>query len=263
MAYYANHQTLPPLGALCLDYTDDIHRPPGDVIESSSYEFPVIKHCVKGANLWRIVNPDLFTDDFLQLFVDACQILKEKGCIGIITSCGFLAQVQSRLASKIELPITTSSLIQIPFVLTCISPNKKIGLLTFDDTVLNKVHFNGVGITEMQMNRIVVRGCPHDGILHDIIVRGKPYIHEKLEKELLNMADLIVKENSDVVAFVLECTQMPPFAKAIQNKTGLPVYDGITMVNWFYSGLYAKTIPEDPNKAAGLIERKRGTNEEK
>lgn len=263
MAYYPKNEPLPPLGALCLDYTDDIHRPPGDVIESSSYEFSVIKKCVRGANLWRIVNPSSFPEEFLQLFVEACQSLKNQGCIGIITSCGFLAQIQYRLASEIDLPIATSSLIQIPFVFACMSPNKKIGVLTFDATVLNKVHFNGVGITDAQIERMAVKGCPHEGVLHDIIVRGKPYIHEQLEEELLRMAESLLIENPDLGAYVLECTQMPPFAKSIQDRTGLPVYDGITMVNWFYSGLHAKTTPTDPNKEAGLIPRKRGVNEAK
>lgn len=263
MSFYPTTESLPPLGALCLDYTDDIHRPPGDVIESSSYEFPVIKKLIKGANLWKIVNPAAFPEDYLQLFVKACRELQEEGCIGIITSCGFLAQIQARLADQISLPIATSSLIQVPFILGCISSKKNIAVLTFDESVLNKVHFNGVGISDHQMERLIVKGCPPDGVLHDIIVRGKPYIHEQLEQELVTLAKTTLENHPEVAAIVLECTQMPPFAQAIQKEVNLPVYDGITMVNWFYSGLCAKMVPPDLNKEDGLRERKRGINEEK
>ena len=97
-----------------MDYTEDIHRPPGDVIVSETYTFPVIQEKVIGATLWKVVDSQSFSDSYVQLFVDACRVLQKKGCIGIITSCGFLAQIQERLAEQIEVPIATSSLLQVP-----------------------------------------------------------------------------------------------------------------------------------------------------
>ena len=34
-------------------------------------------------------------------------------------------------------------------------------------------------------------------------------------------------------AFLLECTELPPYADAIRFETGLPVFDAITMCNSF------------------------------
>ncbi|KAG0684654.1 hypothetical protein C6P40_001651 [Pichia californica] len=263
MSYYPTEEDLPPLGALCLDYTDDIHRPPGDVIMSSSYKWPVIHEKIIGATLWKVVDPNEFSEEYFQLYVQACKNLEAKGCIGIVTSCGFLAQIQGRLASAIDIPIATSSLLQIPYVLTIISPRKKVAVLTFDPSTLCKTHFNGVGITDDMMKRLVITGCKPGGPLHRIITDGDSYIHEELENELVNLAVELVNENSDIGAFVLECTQMPPFAKAIQKAVKLPVYDGVTMVNWFYSGLVCKTLPEDNEKEAGLRKRQRSKKEMK
>lgn len=263
MSYYENPETLPPLGALCLEYTDDIHRPPGDVIVPESYAFPVIHEKVLGATLWNVVDSGEFSDEYLEAFVKACKNLEAKGCIGIITSCGFLAQIQSRLAAKIDIPIATSSLLQVPYVLNIISPKKKIGILTFDDSTLSAVHFAGVGITNKMMERVVVKGCKPLGTLHNIIQKGEPYIHEELEQELVELAVTLLSDNPTIGAFVLECTQMPPFAKAIQQATSKPVFDGVTMVDWFYSGLYCRTVPADQNKAAGLRKRIRSSKEQK
>lgn len=260
MSYYEETQ-LPPLGALCLDYTDDIHRPPGDVIESASYKFPVIKRKVKNATLWNVVQPEEFSDGYLQMFVEACDYLQNQGCIGIITSCGFLAQVQSRLASKIDIPIATSSLLQIPYVLSIISPRKKVAVLTFDPTTLCETHFKGVGISNVMSERLIITGCKPGGCLHRIIVNGDTYIEEELKNELVTLAIELVEENPDIGAFVLECTQMPPYAKAIQQKVKLPVFDGVTMVDWFYSGLYCRSVPEDLNKEDGLRKRLRSDKE--
>ncbi|GMM29410.1 hypothetical protein DAMA08_021550 [Martiniozyma asiatica (nom. inval.)] len=263
MSYYPETETLPPLGALCLDYTDDIHRPPGDAIVPESYKFPVIRQMVNNATLWNVVDGDSFSEEKLQAYVDACNKLEEKGCIGIITSCGFLAQIQSRLASRINIPVATSSLIQVPFILATMSPKKKVGVITFDPSVLSKTHFNGVGVTDELYSRVIVAGSKPNGPLQGIIVDGAPYVHEELEKEFVDIAKELVSSNKDIGAIVLECTQMPPFANAIQKAVGLPVYDAVTMIDWFYSGLHTRTLPEDANKEAGLRKRVRSEKEKK
>jgi hypothetical protein len=52
----------------------------------------------------------------------------------------------------------------------------------------------------------------------------------------------MVENHGGVGAVVLECTQMPPFAEAIQKVVGLPVYDVYTMGMWFYSGLASRNL---------------------
>ncbi|OUM51161.1 hypothetical protein BVG19_g248 [[Candida] boidinii] len=261
MSSYPPREDLKPLGALCLDYTDDIHRPPGDPLNELSYHFPVIHEQVKQGTLWNIVNSNAFSDEFLQNFIHACQKLEERGAIGIITSCGFLAQVQNRLAEKINIPIATSSLMQIPFVLSIISPKKRVGVLTFDGEVLGETHFRGIGISDEMAKRVTVQGCHDDGALRRIIRDGDPYIHAELESELVDLAKELLEKDPSIGAIVLECTQMPPFAKAIQEKTGLPVYDAITMIDWFYSGLRARNLPKDDFTEEGLRRRKRSDKE--
>lgn len=263
MSYYPPDTKLPPLGALCLDYTDDIHRPPGDVIMSESYHFPVIQQQISGATLWKVVDPNEFDEEYFQSYVAACKTLQDKGCIGIITSCGFLAQIQTRLASQVDIPIATSSLLQVPSVLTILSPKKKIGVITFDPITLCETHFRGVGITEEMCKRLVITGCRPGGALHRIITDGDSYVAEELEQELVGLAVELVESNSDIGAFVLECTQMPPYARAIQAATGKPVYDGVTMVDWFYSGLQCRTVPPDGNREAGFRKRLRSEKEKK
>ena len=66
---------------------------------------------------------------------------------------------------------------------------------------------------------------------------GYPYVHDKLEEELVAAAQELVNKYPQVGAIVLECTQLPPFAKGIQKAVGLPVYDVYTLGEWFYSGL--------------------------
>ena len=41
-------------------------------------------------------------------------------------------------------------------------------------------------------------------------------------------------------AYLLECTELPPYADAIRMATGLPVFDAITCCDFFISGVVNK-----------------------
>jgi Asp/Glu/hydantoin racemase len=42
---------------------------------------------------------------------------------------------------------------------------------------------------------------------------------------------------------VLECTNLTPFSSDIQQRFGIPVFDMVTLVNWFHHGLNATRFP--------------------
>ena len=144
----------------------------------------------------------------------------------------------TRLAARLPIPIATSSLIQIPAILAWLPPTKHIGVVTFDATQLVNTHFAQLGVPESAFNRIHITGAPADGELQPLVRTGTEYRHAILEAELVSAAIALVKQHSNIGAIVLECTQMPPFAEAIQKAlVGIPVYDVYTMARWFYSGL--------------------------
>jgi hypothetical protein len=41
-----------------------------------------------------------------------------------------------------------------------------------------------------------------------------------------------VKQHPEVGAILLECSDMPPYAWAVQNAVQLPVFDFISLINW-------------------------------
>jgi hypothetical protein len=42
---------------------------------------------------------------------------------------------------------------------------------------------------------------------------------------------------ADIGAFILECTDLPPFADAIRKVTGRPVFDFVTPTNFTYEAI--------------------------
>ena len=56
------------------------------------------------------------------------------------------------------------------------------------------------------------------------------YVKEILEQEKES-------DKGPIKSILLECTQMPHYAAAIRQSTGLPVFDVVTCVNFFASSL--------------------------
>jgi hypothetical protein len=147
--------------------------------------------------------------------------------------------VASRLAARLPIPIATSALMQIPSIMSTLPPTKAVAILTYDAARLGPLHLQQLGVNIEATDRFLIRGVPEEGHLQSMIAGRVPYSYVDIEAELVQLATDTVKERGHVGAIVLECTQMPPFAEAVQHAVGpsVPVYDVYTLGCWFYSGL--------------------------
>ena len=57
-----------------------------------------------------------------------------------------------------------------------------------------------------------------------------------IEPEVWGMVLGTLQKHPGIRAFVLECTDLPPYSEAI-CRSGLPVLDFITMVNFLHSAI--------------------------
>jgi hypothetical protein len=113
--------------------------------------------------------------------------------------------------------------------------------LTFDKQRLNFNHLKAVGLHDME--NIYISGPPVEGRMKHTLRDGIPYDLEALTHEMVQTAKDLVAQHPHIGAILLECTQFPPFANAIQQATRLPVWDVTTLANWFYAGLVSKSQP--------------------
>ena len=86
--------SLPPLGFIAIECF--FTRPPGDPFNDKTWSFPIIRELAIGTAESQVVTSTDYDDEFLDRFLVAGQALANRGCIGLITSCGFLALAQSR-----------------------------------------------------------------------------------------------------------------------------------------------------------------------
>lgn len=217
-------------------------RPPGDVGHPQSWAFPVLMATIPGALARRVVGGG--AAGMVDAFVAAGNALADQGAVGLITSCGFLATLQSVLAARCRVPVAASSLLQIPMVSLC-RPGR-VGVITYDAAALTAAHLLAAGADAATP----VVGLPANGAFRAMIEGGAPYDATALEWEVLDAARRLLGENADISAIVLECTNLPPFAAAIRAMTGLPVYDVLTLGHWLHAGLVERRYGPDQEALA-------------
>jgi hypothetical protein len=224
------------IGIILLD--NDIPRPVGDLGNARTLGFPVHYAPTTGAPVEHVV--DRAASGLLDNFLTTGHWLLDMGVRAISTCCGFLAIFQRELAAALPVPVATSSLLQVPLVLQLLQPHQLVAVLTIDRAALTAAHFDGVGVTGALRERVRVIGLEHTEHLYSVIMKEDgPLEVERARAEVVSTCEGAVTAAPEIAAFVLECTNLPPYAQAIREATGRPVWDAVTLVRWLQQGMNA------------------------
>jgi len=220
-----------PLGILMLDAR--FPRILGDMGNGLTWPFPVLYRVVRGASPEKVVLQG--ANGTLDAFVEAAQDLIDQGAEAITTNCGFLALFQQELSARLQVPVATSSLMQVPWVQATLPPGKRVGIVTVSGASLSPQHLAAVNVPA----DIPIAGTENGREFFRVLIKAeKTDMDVNLaQQDILDAGADLVQRHPEVGAIVLECTNMPPYAAALQAATGLPVYDIYSMVTWFHSGL--------------------------
>lgn len=220
-----------PLGILMLEAR--FPRIPGDMGNGTTWPFPVMYRVVKGASPGRVVLEGargLFED-----FLRAAEELVALGCEGITTNCGFLSLFQAELAARLSVPVATSSLMQVPMVQALLPPGRRVGVVTVSAQSLTPAHLRAAGCPE----DLPFVGTETGREFFRVLIKGeKDDMDVALAREdILEAGRELVRRHPEIGAIVLECTNMPPYAAALSEAVGLPVFDIVSFITWFHAGL--------------------------
>ena len=210
-------------------------RIPGDLGNATTFPYPVIIQPVSGATPRRVVDGDR---SLLAAFVDGARDLERRGVKAITTSCGFLAVFQKEMADAVSIPVFTSALIQVPLVQRMLGRTRRVGILTADASCLTESHFNGVGWSSTEIP-IAVEGMESYSSFTDTIFEdGLAWDVETVTAEVVHASQKLARGHPDIGAIVFECTNLPPYAAAVQHATGLPVFDILTLADMTHRALH-------------------------
>lgn len=231
------------IGVLCLE--SYFPKPPGHIKNPSGLSFPVLYETVRGATVAKLVNdPD---PEFITPFLEAARRLEQEGVRAITGSCGFFALFQQELADAVSVPVFSSSIIQVPLVYNLFGRHGKVGVLTASAPNLTPAHFAAVGAGDVP---VAIQGMEDFPEFREVILEAQRTAMDitKIETEVLAAAKKLARSHEDVKAIVLECTDMPPYAAALQKSLGLPVFDLTTLATMIHDAVsrqpYAGIMPD-------------------
>jgi hypothetical protein len=217
----------------------DVHYPllPGNVVNADTYGFPVRHAWVPGANQSRMHTGD---DTLLPALIETAKQLEREGCRAVCGACGYFGHFQERLADAIDIPVYLSSLVQVPWIRVGLKKNQKIGILCADGHNLTEKLFTACGVSQEDYKRCVHKSAGHLPQFSALMERRGHFDNSILRQELIDLARALVTENPDIGAILLECSDMPPYAAAIQAELNLPVFDFITLIKFVHNAVAQK-----------------------
>ena len=136
------------------------------------------------------------------------------------------------MAEALDIPVALSALVQVPWIRTLLRPSQKVGVLTANQSALTPALLKSCGIDDP--GALVVRDLCHAPEFSVVVEMRGEFDNGKACREVVAAALDLLAEDADVGAILLECSDMPPYAAAIQAATQLPVFDFITLIRWLH-----------------------------
>ena len=215
---------------------------PGDMGNPTTFDFPVLYELIEEIDPFWVL-ADKPHPVVMKKVIAACKRLTMQGVTTIIGNCGFFANYQPEVSKSLDpgVQFFNGSLMQLPMLLISVGSNKKVGVLTASKKLLMpSPALKYSGVSDEDMKRIVVYGNEDGKEMGKVTGETGSFSPKKLEQELVALARKMVTEHPDVGAVVLECTEFPPYAYAIQNAIRLNVWDFVTMTNFMHAGAMRK-----------------------
>jgi hypothetical protein len=207
-----------PWGVLMLD--TQFPRWMGDIGCPDGWPVELRYQKVKGMFPKEIVRSSetLQKHDVLPFFVRSAEDLISQGVGGITTSCGFLILLQNELQSRLPVPVITSSLLLLPKLL---ADNATVGVLTLDELALGDAHFLAAGVLQKDLSRLRIQGVAPSEEFASAIMQNRLHMNfDAAQRSVVSAAVSLQKKSPELRHVVLECTNIPPYAKAIEAATG-------------------------------------------
>jgi hypothetical protein len=207
---------------------------PGDVGNASTFKFPIVYRIVES------LPTDFYASDtaFEQLptVIREARALEQFGVAAITSDCGYMALYQKEVAEAVNVPVFLTSLMQVPFIHRTLGPGKRVGIVVADSRCMTKRLLSNAGVDDSIP--IAIAGMENDPAFWSAIRDENGTLDsDAVERGAVTVARELVRRNPDIGALLLECSDLPPYAAAIQEAIRLPVFDFITMINHVYYAL--------------------------
>ena len=207
---------------------------PGNVANATTFKFPVMYRVVKGVEADRLIvraDPTL-----LEPLIEAGRELVREGVRAISSGCGYFGFFQREMAEALDVPVFMSSLLQVPLMARALKPGQAVGIVCANGKFMRERTLRSCGIDESVP--LVIAGLEDQPTFYTNFLLNQGHADtDVMAQEVIGVATKMVKDHPEIGAILLECSDLPPYASAIQAATGLPVFDFVTMINWMFDAV--------------------------
>lgn len=197
---------------------------PGNVANASTFDFPVRYESACGGSIEGLLGKH--DESMLDGFIAAARNLESAGVKAITGACGFMALFQNQVQHAVDVPVFLTSLLQIPFIHQI--TGKQVGVITANNESLTRMDLADIGINHTDFVSIGLEDDP--AFTSGVLDESGTLDSAAIEEEVVAKARHLLKDNPDVGAILLECSDLPPYSHRLQREFGLPVFDYTTMI---------------------------------
>lgn len=215
------------VGILTLDTAHPLEL--GNVQHAESFPFPVVYAVVRDVSMSALMNGDSGASQPILTAVDE---LNRQGVSIIVGACGSFANYQQQAAQASNVPVFMSILLEVPFILRALPPNKKLGIIFANASTFTQRVRSECGIDDT--SRIVNVGANTIPAFGAILRQQHTLDGAALERGLLELAQDTLHKEASIGAWLLQCSDLPPYAAAIQRATSLPVFDAHLLIDHLF-----------------------------
>ena len=213
-----------------LHIASPIHYLPGNLQNATTLGFPVAFECVPDVDAADVFACSTRLESGLQ---QAALRLERRGVRAIIGACGSFAAFQSSIAARVNVPVFTSILTQINFILDSLPQQQKLAIVfanqqTFSERIRNECRVR-------EVDRLLLTDCMSLPAFRSMLTEPFSPQTAELEAQLVEHIEGFVAQHPQTGAIMLQCSELPPYAAAIQRRVPLPIFDVVTLAEWVFS----------------------------
>jgi Asp/Glu/hydantoin racemase len=218
------------IGVLLLDVAQPFV--PGDVGNAGTWDYPVLYRTVPGCDIDRLIHRG--DPELIHAIRDTARELEAHGVRGITSNCGFMLRFQDQVAAAVSVPVFLSSLLQLPLMLAAFARRRPVGVLTASAGGLTPELLALAGVAADDPVKVYGMDV-YPSFDRPFMQDSGTVDTDALARDITACARKMQAEHPEMGAILLECADLPPYARAVQQATGLPVFDFTTLVDLFVS----------------------------
>ncbi len=205
-------------------------RIPGDPGHAETFSFPVIHEVLEGFPFNDLIT--ICKDNIDRLMAPALS-LQARGVSLVAADCGLFGPFHEDFNRHLDVPFIGTALDLIPLLQRLFPTKTRIGIITGDTRILTPRHLSASGVNP---GAVDIVGMENSVEFNSVVIGGNLQLDvSRMRQSVVEAAAVLDRKNLGAV--VLECTNLISYRTDIQKLLNVPVFDLVTMIEFYVSGL--------------------------